>query len=55
MKITIEHKDTKISIEETYESKDRHASMKWKDENKAIQETIAVICDQIIKLQSSVK
>lgn len=51
MKITVEHKDTKISVEE-YGDNNRMVTMKYSDENKSIQETIAVIVEQVQKLQS---
>lgn len=50
MKITIEHKETKIIIEETGTDKVL-TTMQYSDQNRALQETIKVMCDQIIKLQ----
>ena len=49
MKITIKHKDTTIIVDESdnetkYESK---ASMRWGDQNLAIQNTIEVMCKQV--------
>lgn len=56
MKITVKHKDTEIIVSENEnDTKDRVASMRWSDQNKQIQETIIVICEQVIKLQNSVK
>ena len=56
MKIIVKHKDTEIIVSENEnDTKDRVASMRWNDQNKQIQETIIVICEQVIKLQNSVK
>ena len=56
MKITVKHKDTEIIVSENEnDTKDRVSSMRWNDQNKQIQETIIVICEQVIKLQNSVK
>lgn len=56
MKITVKHKDTEIIVSENENDiKDRVSSMRWSDQNKQIQETIIVICEQVIKLQNSVK
>jgi len=54
MKITIEHKDTKVIVEET-EQIDRTATMAYDNQNKQIQETIVVIMEQVRKLNESVK
>jgi hypothetical protein len=56
MKITVKHKDTEIIVSENKnDAKDRVASMKWSDQNKQIQDTIIVICEQVVKLQNSIK
>lgn len=56
MKIIVKHKDTEIIVSENEnDHKDRVASMRWSDQNKLIQETITVICEQVIKLQNSVE
>lgn len=56
MKITVKHKDTEIIVSENENgNKDMVASMRWSDQNKYIQETIIVICEQVKKLQNCVK
>jgi len=56
MKITVEHKETKIIVEESENvNNDRLVSMKWSDQNKQVQETIIVMCKEVQKLQDSVK
>lgn len=49
MKITIKHKGTEITIEEA-EMKDNLTSLKWSDQCKYVQETIASIIDNINSL-----
>lgn len=56
MKIIVKHKDTEIIVSENEnDTKDRVASMGGNDQDKHIQEIIIVICEQINKLQNSVK
>lgn len=56
MKITVEHKETKIIVEEAENvNNDRLVSMRWSDQNKQIQETIIVMCEEVQKLQDSIK
>ena len=51
MKITVKHKDTEIIVcENENDTKDRVVSMRWKDQNKQIQETIIVMAEQVQKL-----
>ena len=53
MKITVEHGNTKIIIEESENQKsDKVATIRYSDQNKLIQETIVVICEQIKKLNN---
>ena len=54
MRITIKHKDTEITVDEANTSeKDRLSTMRWDDQNKHIQETIIVMCEQIKKLENT--
>ncbi len=55
MKITVKHKDTEITIIETLDDPKRHATIKYSDENKSLQDTIIVMCEQIKKLRDSIK
>lgn len=54
MKIIVKSKDVEICIDESdnLETKDksRKVTMKFEDENKRIQETLVVMCDQVKKL-----
>lgn len=53
MIITVIHKQTKVVLEEhLINIKDTTVSMRWDDQNKQIQETLIVICDQIKKLNT---
>lgn len=47
MKIIVKHKDTKISIVET---DSEVVTMRYDEQNKRVQETLKVICEQIIKM-----
>ena len=52
MKITVEHKGTKIIVDENVvPAPDKVVTMRYSDQNKLIQETIIVMCEQVRKLR----
>lgn len=52
MKITVKHKDTEITIEESEtQSKEYVTAMRYGDQNTRIQETLIVMAEQVLKLQ----
>lgn len=53
MKITVIHDKTQITIEEfVFSGQDKNTTIRWSDQNKNLQETITVICEEILKLNS---
>ncbi len=51
MKITVKHKETEITIEESGSSEYK-ARIRFGDQNEIILKTIARICDEVLKLQN---
>jgi len=52
MKITVEHKDIKIILEEVG---NEHSTLRWSDQKESIQQTLSKMIDEVIRLKQQVK